>query len=84
MAFDLSISVIILLMGFSELMLSTIKDDECTMLYLLILLWFQICWLQTKCGGVGVTLSKYVSVVLFLVMVFKTTSYLLSVKRKKV
>lgn len=84
MAFNFSISVIILLMGFSELMLSTIKDDECTMLYLLILLWFQIYWLQTKCGAIGITLSKFVSATLFLIMIFKTTNYLLSVKRKKV
>lgn len=83
MAFDLSISVIILLMGFSELLLSTIRDDECTMLYLLIFIWFQIYWLQTKCGNIGVILSKYVSVALLLVMIFKTTNYLLSVKRKK-
>lgn len=84
MAFDFSISVIILLMGFSELLLSNLRDDECTMLYLLILLWFQIYWLQTKCGEVGVTLSKYVSATLLLVMVFKTTSYLLSIKREEV
>lgn len=83
MAFDLSISVIILLMGFSELLLLNLRDDQCTILYLLILLWFQIYWLQTKCGVVGVTLGKYVSAVLFLIMTFKTTSYLLSVKRKE-
>lgn len=83
MAFDLSFSVIILLMGFSELFLSNLRDDECTMLYLLILLWFQIYWLQAKCGVVGITLSKYVSAVLFLVMTFKTTSYLLGIKRNE-
>lgn len=84
MVFNFSISVIILLMGFSELILSTIEDDDCTMLYLLILLWFQIYWLQAKCGSLGVTLSKYVSAALLLIMIFKTTSYLLNVKRKKV
>lgn len=84
MAFDLSISVIILLMGFSELLLLNLRDDECTMLYLLILLWFQIYWLQAKCGNVGVTLSKYVSAALLLIMIFKTTSYLLSIKREEV
>lgn len=84
MAFNFSISVIILLMGFSELFLSNLRDDECTMLYLLILLWFQIYWLQAKCGNLGVTLSRFVSGALFLVMIFKTTSYLLSVKRKEV
>lgn len=84
MAFNFSSSVIILLMGFPELLLSNFKDDQCTVLYLLILLWFQIYWLQAKCGNVGIILSKYVSVALFLTMIFKTTSYLLSVKRKKV
>lgn len=76
--------MIILLMGFFELLASNLKDDQCTMLYLLILLWFQIYWLQAKCGNVGVTLSKYVSAALLVVMIFKTTNYLLSVKRKEV
>lgn len=84
MVFNFSTSVIILLMGFPELFLSNLRDDKCTTLYLLILLWFQIYWLQAKCGSFGVTLSKYVSATLLLVMVFKTTSYLLSIKRKQV
>lgn len=84
MVFNFSTSVIILLIGFSELFLSNLRDDECTMLYLLILLWFQIYWLQAKCGNVGATLSKFVSAALFLTMIFKTTSYLLSIKRKQV
>lgn len=84
MAFNFSISVIILLMGFSELLLSNLRDDQCTILYLLILLWFQAYWLQTKCGAIGITLSKYVSAALLLVMIFKTINYLLSVKRKEV
>lgn len=83
MAFNLSVSVIILLMAGSELILSDFKNEQCTLLYVLSILWFQIFWLQTKCSSLGIKLSKFVSAALFLILLFKATVYLLSLKREE-